>query len=633
MSIHALLNGFAFRHAGTSTRGERRQRGRRAVNRACLEALEGRRLMSFSGGANYPVGEFHQQVVTGDFNNDGRLDLATANAGGSVSVLPGNADGTFQPATTSPIGISSGSAFQSVAVGDFNDDGMLDLATGTYNYDGWGSGVSILMGNGDCTFDPGPLLMEQGGMASWFVATGDLNADDKMDLVVTSTPNVYSGGMSGVAVLLGRGDGTFANAAVPWKFSDTGQPNYATVLADFNGDGKTDVGVPTGWGSDAVVEIYLNNGDGSLAQAGNVVTYTSNESIETVAATVGDFNGDGRLDLVAVSARATANFSSASILLGNGDGTFQPWQPLAAWGAAGDFNGDGALDLIDAGYVFLGNGDGSFATPPRDGFNPSPTVVADFNGDARLDAAVGSKHYDTVSVLLNDGDWPFPPPAVSVSDATVTEGNTGTVNATFTLTLSHASDVDVIVHYATANITAAAGGDYTAASGTVTIPARQKSRTFTVAVAGDRLAEASETFAVNFTAPTNASIGDGQGIGTIVDNEPRVSINSVSKSEGNGKTTIFSFTVSLSAAYDQAVTVNYATAGGTATAGTDYQSKTGSVTFAPAETIKMITVVVVGDKQREAHETFFIDLWGPSSNALLSVARGIGTIFNDDSRL
>jgi hypothetical protein len=593
---------------------------------ACLESLEGRRLMSFSG-ADYPVVQFPQEVVTGDFNNDGRLDLATASAanGNTVTVLPGNADGTFQPATVSHTGISSDNRLQSVAVGDFNDDGMLDLATGTYNYDSPpGCGVSILMGNGDCTFNAAVPLMEQRGLASWFVATGDLNADGKMDLVTTFSPNIYSMGMSGVAVLLGRGDGTFAYVPPPFQFTDGPAPNYTPVLADFNGDGKMDVGVPTGFGL-PVVNIYRGNGDGTLQQPLEAV---ARGSYEAVAATVGDFNGDNRLDLITLD-----YYGSASLLLGKGDGTFQPWQPLAAWGAAGDFNSDGALDLIDGGHVFLGNGDGSFATPPRhdNWFYPYPVVVADFNGDARLDAAVANEHADTVSVLLNDGDWSFPPPAISISDATVTEGNTGSVNATFTLTLSNASDVDVIVHYATANITAAAGGDYTAASGTVTIPARQRTGTFTVAVAGDRLAEPNETFAVSLSAPTNATIGDGQGTGTILDNEPRISINNVSRSEGNGKTT-FTFTVSLSAIYDQAVTVNYATTNGTATAGTDYTAKSGVVTFAAGETIKTITVVIKGDKTREANETFFVDLFGASGNALIGAARGIGTILNDDNR-
>src|SRR4029434_8543742 len=110
-----------------------------------------------------------------------------------------------------------------------------------------------------------------------------------------------------------------------------------------------------------------------------------------------------------------------------------------------------------------------------------------------------------------------------------------------------------------------------------------------------------------------------------------VSINNVALREGNGKSgTAFSFTVRLSAAYDQAVTVNYATVNGTAAAGSDFTSKTGTVTFAPGETVKTITVAILGDKQREANETFFVDLFGPSDNAIIGVARGVGTIFNDD---
>jgi hypothetical protein len=221
---------------------------------------------------------------------------------------------------------------------------------------------------------------------------------------------------------------------------------------------------------------------------------------------------------------------------------------------------------------------------------------------------------------------------VFISDApAVTEGNTGTLDASFTVSLSSPSAADVTVQYATANLTATAGSDYTAASGTVTIPAGQTSKTFTVAIRGDRVAEQAETFAVNLGAPTNASIADGQGIGTILDNEPRISINNVSLAEGgNNKTTTFTFTIRLSAAYDQAVTVNYATAAGTATAGSDYTSKSGAVTFAAGETVKTITVAVKGDKAREANETFFVDLFGASGNALIALPRGIGTILNDD---
>src|SRR5207302_98860 len=131
-------------------------------------------------------------------------------------------------------------------------------------------------------------------------------------------------------------------------------------------------------------------------------------------------------------------------------------------------------------------------------------AVEDFNGDGFPDVAVTDSNTNHVAVLINDQTWPPPPPpSVSINDVTVTEGNTGTVTATFTLSLSSASDVDVTVHYATANGTAAAGSDYTAASGNLTIPAGQISRTLAVAVTGDRLAEPTESYFVNLSAPVN----------------------------------------------------------------------------------------------------------------------------------
>src|SRR5205085_6961111 len=147
----------------------------------------------------------------------------------------------------------------------------------------------------------------------------------------------------------------------------------------------------------------------------------------------------------------------------------------------------------------------------------------------------------------------------------ITEGNTGTKAATFTVTLSTASSQSVTVAYTTADGSATAGSDYQTASGTLTIPAGQTSGTITVLVNGDRLAEPNETFFVNLSIPTNATIADSQAVGTIADDEPRISISDVTKSEGKkGKSTLFTFTITLSAAYDQAVTVSFRTVDGTA---------------------------------------------------------------------
>ena len=134
------------------------------------------------------------------------------------------------------------------------------------------------------------------------------------------------------------------------------------------------------------------------------------------------------------------------------------------------------------------------------------------------------------------------------------------------------------------------------------------------------------------TGASNAIITDGQGIGTILDDEPRISISDVTKVEGRkGQKVHFVFTVTLSAASDQAVTVSYRTADGTAkTSDGDYVAKTGTLTFAPGETTKTITIEVKGDSKKESNETFYLDLFGLSSNALFTKSRGMGTILNDD---
>jgi probable HAF family extracellular repeat protein len=225
-----------------------------------------------------------------------------------------------------------------------------------------------------------------------------------------------------------------------------------------------------------------------------------------------------------------------------------------------------------------------------------------------------------------------PLPAITINDLTLTEGHTGTRNATFTVSLSFASTQTVTVNWTTANGTATAPSDYQAVSGILTFDPGQTTRTVTVLVKGDRVAEPNETFLINLSGASNATIGDGQGIGTILDDEPRISISDVSRLEGKkGQKTIFTFTVTLSAAYDQAVAVAFRTVNGTATAGNgDYVGRSGTLTFKPGETQKSITIVVNGDSKQEADETFFVDLSGASSNALLARKQGIGTIFNDD---
>jgi hypothetical protein len=220
-------------------------------------------------------------------------------------------------------------------------------------------------------------------------------------------------------------------------------------------------------------------------------------------------------------------------------------------------------------------------------------------------------------------------PSVSIGDATVTEGNAGTTSAVFTVTLSAPASEPVTVNFTTSNGTASAGSDYSAHSGTITFAAGQTTATITVVINGDTNGEPNETFQVNLSQPMGAVIADGQGVGTIVDDEPRLSINNVSMLEGRSGTKVFVFTVILSAPSAVPVTVNFATANGTALAGEDYDAQSGTITFAPGQTSKTISIVVKGDRKRESNETFFIILSGALGGFILD-NQGVGTILNDD---
>jgi len=223
-------------------------------------------------------------------------------------------------------------------------------------------------------------------------------------------------------------------------------------------------------------------------------------------------------------------------------------------------------------------------------------------------------------------------PEITINDVTMTEGNSGTANATFTVSLSAASAQTVTVNYATADGTAVAPADYQTTSGLLTFNPADLTRTITVLVNGDTLDEPSETFFVNLSNTTNAMLLDNQGQGTINDNDPApsLSINDLSIAEGDSDTTPFTFTVSLSAASGQTITVNYATADSSAAAGSDYQAASGTLTFNPGDTSKPVTVVVNGDTAFEPNETFFVNLTSPT-NASITDSQGQGTIINDDA--
>jgi chitinase len=234
-----------------------------------------------------------------------------------------------------------------------------------------------------------------------------------------------------------------------------------------------------------------------------------------------------------------------------------------------------------------------------------------------------------VGTITNDDTAP----TLAINDVTVTEGNTGTTNAIFTVTLTGPTALPATVAFTTANGTALAAADYTTATGSITFAAGSTAQQVTVAVLGDTLDEANETFLVNLSTPINASITDGQGVGTITDDDPAPAItivDEVTVTEGNTGTTSAVFTVSLSTASGQVVTASFATTNGTAVAPGDYTAQAGTVTFAPGTTTQLITVAVVGDTVFEANETFLVELTN-ATNATIDNALALGTITNDDA--
>jgi len=223
-------------------------------------------------------------------------------------------------------------------------------------------------------------------------------------------------------------------------------------------------------------------------------------------------------------------------------------------------------------------------------------------------------------------------PSISINDVRVGEGNSGTTNAVFTASLSSASGKPITVAYATANGTATAGSDYLAASGTLTFAPGTVTQPISVTVIGDTLVEGDETVLVNLSKQTNSTIADKQGVGTIVDDELQttISISDTTVPEGNAGPVDATFIVTLSAPSSQPVTVDYHTTDGTATAGSDYEAKSGTVTFPANSTTQIITIRTTGDTINEDNETFFVSLSNASANAIIADAQGQGTINDND---
>ena len=221
-------------------------------------------------------------------------------------------------------------------------------------------------------------------------------------------------------------------------------------------------------------------------------------------------------------------------------------------------------------------------------------------------------------------------PSLSVADLMIAEGHAGQQQALIVVRLSRAATKPVTINFRTADGTAVAGADYQSVSGKLTFAAGQTVRTIAVPIAGDRLGETDARFTVRLSGAKNATIGDGTGLVTILDDEPRVTIDDVAQVEGDAGQSLFAFSVRLSAASDLAITVDYTTADGTATAAdSDYVASAGTLTFAPGETTKTVLITVRGDTTLEPDETFVLNL-GAAADAFLVDAQAQGRILRDE---
>jgi len=376
-----------------------------------LILLSSSALGQFETKGNFAAGQSPFAIAVGDFNHDGKLDLAVANTccpDGGVAILLGNGDGTFGP----PVNYTAGVAPTSIVAADFNHDGILDLAVAnslsTY--------VSIFIGNGDGTFQPATQSPPLDNPT--FVAVGDFNGDGVRDLVALCSND-------SINVLLGNGDGTFQNPVI----TQTSFAVQAIAVGDFNGDGLPDLVTAGEFGADSTVNILLGNGNGTFKDGASYTGETSPVSI-----TVADFRSNGKLDFAVANLLGGGYMYTGSIgvFLGNGDGTFQTGVNYATsfplWVTAAPLSGSGKLDLAVAGFasaargapsgvsVLLGNGDGTFQPGAfyPEGKRAVFVAVGDFNGDRKPDLVLANDNSATVSLLLNTGVASFSPTTPAV---------------------------------------------------------------------------------------------------------------------------------------------------------------------------------------------------------------------------
>jgi Calx-beta domain/FG-GAP-like repeat/Domain of unknown function (DUF4214)/FG-GAP repeat len=607
---------------------------------------------NFSGPVNISLAD-PKAMASGDFNHDGKLDLAVANtgAGGVLTILLGNGGGAFSQ--TSINNVLRGPS--SIVTADLNGDGNLDLIVG--NQDKTEGSVFVFLGNGAGGFGARKSFVSP--FANLFVsalAVGDVNGDGKPDVVIATNggggPN-----FQGITVLPGDGAG---NLTVSGSKSTGGFGPAAVLLKDLNGDSKLDAIVgnqidPNSPGGN--VAVLLGDGAGNFSPAVTTVLTGSPLSLA-----MGDFNGDGKSDL------ATPNSNNVSLLFGDGAGNFSAPTNIntPAVGSlsvnTSDFNGDGKLDLAVSNtrpgsvLMLLGDGAGGFnAVTNFGGGGPlipgdnAPIVIGDFNGDANPDVAVLNVSNRLVAMLLNSCGTPV------VNQIQLTRGSysvdeeapsTEASQMQNRLTVMRTGDINgtASVMAATSDNTAVAPQDYGQVSTTLSFAPGEIFKPISVSIVDDTTPESFESFNITLSGATgNATLANPSTAPVFIFDNDTSTIGFDSNAdpattEGAGSVSV---QVLRTGNTNGTATLNYTTTdtagssncdifSGKASARCDYVTTAGTLTFMPGDTSKTITIPIVDDSYAEGLESFSLTLSNLTGPSVTFGRPTVGIAINDN---
>ncbi|MBD1932406.1 MULTISPECIES: DUF4347 domain-containing protein [Cyanophyceae] len=520
---------------------------------------------TFSSNGNFGVGSGLSSVTVGDFNGDGKQDLATANFNSSnVSILLSNGNGTFSSNGNFGVGISP----TSLTVGDFNGDGKQDLATANQFF----RNVSILLGNGDGTFSSNDNIGVGSNPIS--VTVGDFNGDGKQDLAaanyrsndvsvllnttinqapsvtlpgaaVAYTENAAAKIIDSTATVADTDSGNFEDGTLTVSYTAGGSPSDRLSIANIGSIVVS--GTTISYAGTAIGTITSNGSNGSNllinlnASATPTVTqdllrsiaYSSTSENPTASRAVQFVltDGDGGTSIAATKTiNVTAVNDAPNFTAGAAQNVMANSGAQTVTGWTTNFNPgtEESTQTLDSYIVNVANNAGIFAAAPTIDTNGNLTFTPVANITTSTTATIEVRAKDNggtanggidTSVAKTFNITVNPQPKISISDVTITEGDSGIAFAEFQVSLSNASTETVSVNYATANNTAIAGSDYTAINDTLTFAPGVTTQTFRVAVNGDMMDEANESFFVNLSNPSKATIIDAQGIGNIIDND------------------------------------------------------------------------------------------------------------------